>query len=153
VPINFVGHFEVGLEKGRIALPAPIKDALPGETEYLWVFCSTMFDCLSLATDDGWNEFVEPYRNVRPDNRVGMLMQQRLGNARKVKVDKQKRIVVPQPLLDWAGISDRCWVHGCVGRMELWAPDRWEAHEKRSLSTASLAHAVGAAEQERESPK
>ena len=145
MPVNFVGHFEVNIEKGRLALPAPVRDALPGDTEYLWVFCSTMFDCLALATDDGWNGFVEPYRNIRADDRVGMLMQQRLGNARRVRVDRQRRLVIPQSLLEWAGISDRCWVHGCVGRVELWAPDKWQEHEKRLLSTVSLVQAAGGA--------
>jgi len=135
--IVFTGQYEAAVEEGRITLPSAMRAAMPQDTGSLWVFCG-IFPCLFLVTEDTWNKLSEPYQNVPLDDTRGMLVQQRIGTAKRVNIDRMGRMVIPQHLWDWAGISEKCWVRGCLRRVELWAPERLREHEANLLSVPSL---------------
>jgi MraZ protein len=50
-----------------------------------------------------------------------------LMDACKVTVDKQGRISVPPSLIGRAGLGKDARLHGQVGRIEIWSPERFKA--------------------------
>jgi division/cell wall cluster transcriptional repressor MraZ len=45
--------------------------------------------------------------------------------ASKVAVDKQGRITISPSLMGHAGLGKEAVLHGQVGRIEIWSPDRF----------------------------
>ena len=52
-----------------------------------------------------------------------------LSNASDTRLDKQGRIVIPQNLLDLAGIKKDVIVRGVLDKLEFWDPDRLAEYE------------------------
>ena len=56
-----------------------------------------------------------------------------LADARQLTIDGDGRVMMPQDLLDYAGVSDTVMFVGLGKSFQLWQPDAYEAHrtEKR----------------------
>jgi MraZ protein len=55
-------------------------------------------------------------------------MHRALADAQVVDVDNLKRITIPAPLLEHAGIEKRAMVIGMFNRLEVWSPEVWLEH-------------------------
>lgn len=51
-----------------------------------------------------------------------------LGGATQLNIDSEGRIVLPKPLVDYAGIDDRVIIIGKGVVFEMWNPDKFEEH-------------------------
>jgi MraZ protein len=115
-------------DKGRIVVPASMR-AVPGRKTPLSTFVLLMGlgGCLWLYAEEDWKTFEERLgkmamgRKVQRDFARAFLM-----DACKVTVDKQGRISVPPSLIGRAGLGKDAVLHGQVGRIEVWAPDRFK---------------------------
>ena len=82
-----------------------------------------MDKCLSAYSSENWQAFSEkvdsmPYvkqRNMRP----------LFAYAAKCDIDAQGRILIPQNLRDFAGLSKNVTVVGCNNHAEFWDSDSW----------------------------
>ena len=56
-----------------------------------------------------------------------------LADARQLTIDGDGRVMMPQDLLDYVGVSDTIMFVGLGKSFQLWQPDAYEAHrmEKR----------------------
>lgn len=115
-------------DKGRIVVPASMR-SVPGRKQPLksFVLLYGLGGCLWLYTEDGWKRFEERLYALSVGNR-----QQRdfarafLVGASKVTVDKQGRISIPSSLLSRAGLGKEAVLHGQVGRLEIWSPEKFQ---------------------------
>ncbi len=120
-------HYSID-DKGRLVVPASLR-AVPGRKLPLTTFVLLygLGGCLWLYTEEGWKKFEERLYALSVGNR-----QQRdfarafLVGASKVTVDKQGRISIPSSLLGRAGLGKEAVLHGQVGRLEIWSPERFE---------------------------
>ena len=65
------------------------------------------------------------------------------GSAIEAEADKQGRILVPQPLRDWAGLEKEVIVMGLTDRCEIWDKCRWEERSAKLDDEALLAALEG----------
>jgi MraZ protein len=79
-----------------------------------------------------WKEFADRLsRNdassvLRTDNRnFNRLI---IGRAVEVGVDSIGRILVPEHLREYAGLTERAAIIGVMNRVEIWDADVWEAY-------------------------
>jgi MraZ protein len=115
-------------DKGRIVVPASMR-VVPGRKTPLSTFVLLMGlgGCLWLYAEEDWKTFEERLgrmsmgRKAQRDFARAFLM-----DACKVTVDKQGRISVPPSLIGRAGLGKDAVLHGQVGRIEVWAPDRFK---------------------------
>lgn len=115
-------------DKGRIVVPASMR-VVPGRKTPLSTFILLMGlgGCLWLYAEEDWKNFEERLgkmsmgRKAQRDFARAFLM-----DACKVTVDKQGRISVPPSLIGRAGLGKDAVLHGQVGRIEVWAPDRFK---------------------------
>ena len=115
-------------DKGRIVVPASMR-VVPGRKTPLSTFVLLMGlgGCLWLYAEEDWKSFEERLgkmsmgRKSQRDFARAFLM-----DACKVTVDKQGRISVPPSLIGRAGLGKDAVLHGQVGRIEVWAPDRFK---------------------------
>ena len=142
----FLGQFQHNLDdKGRLMIPARYRDLLAAGA-----FITQGFDkCLMVMTDAYFKEVYERINNMNmADASARMLRRLILSNAYPVEVDKVGRILVPQNLREFLGVSSgELTVAGQGDYFEVWTPADWktqmdnlqdvEANEQR-FSTLDL---------------
>lgn len=69
----------------------------------------------------------EAYRSM-DDDEGRLFMHRALADAHLSDVDTLKRITIPGPLLEYAGIEKRAVMVGLFNRLELWSPDAWSTY-------------------------
>ncbi|MFN8403906.1 MAG: division/cell wall cluster transcriptional repressor MraZ [Anaerolineales bacterium] len=122
----FLGQFQHNLDdKGRLMIPARYRDLLAAGA-----FITQGFDkCLMVMTDAYFKEVYERINNMNmADASARMLRRLILSNAYPVEVDKVGRILVPQNLREFLGItSGELTVAGQGDYFEVWTPADWKS--------------------------
>ena len=133
----FVGKFEHSLdEKGRVVLPSTFRVQLVDKG-----FLSQWDRCLGLWTEedffDGADRLTE---KVREGATSLYAVRAFAANAHEVKPDSQGRIMLPQRLRDFAGLTRDVVIIGALERIEIWDSARWR--DISASSDESLTQAV-----------
>ena len=114
------GEYQHTLDsKGRLSIPARLREEL-GNVFYVTL---SMDKCLSAYSSENWQAFSEkvdsmPYVKQRK-------MRPLFAYAAKCDIDAQGRILIPQNLRDFAGLSKNVTVVGCNNHAEFWDSDSW----------------------------
>ena len=123
----FVGTSQRKLDdKGRIALPAALRDELQGLG-----YVTVADDNVSIFTEDAFREFKDELeREVKDRGGVPRVVLRKLFAAtQRLRADSQGRVTLPAELLDAAGIGSGAGtevvVNGANDRIEIWAPSTW----------------------------
>jgi MraZ protein len=128
-------------EKGRLSLPAPFRRET---AELPMVLVQAHESALTLYPESAWSEVESRLRDLlrlQPQARGYVLGV--TANAVEVTPDRQGRILVPQRLLDGAGISGSALVVGVIDRLEIWNPDHFQAlTSERTPEAERYAHQV-----------
>jgi MraZ protein len=141
----FLGEYTHSIdEKGRIAVPAKFRAGLKNGA----VVTRGIDQCLFLYTRQEWKRIAEqiaalPFSQAN-SRAFARLM---LAGAMDVTLDKQGRIVVPDYLRTYAGITKQTIVAGLYNRIEIWDSEKWEQYkaetEKQSEQIAEQLGALG----------
>lgn len=116
------GEYQHTLDsKGRLSIPARLREDL-GNVFYVTL---SMDKCLSAYSSESWESFSEkvnamPYVKQRK-------MRPLFAYAAKCELDAQGRILIPQNLRDFAGLTKNVTVVGSNNHAEFWDSDNWEA--------------------------
>ncbi len=108
--------------KGRMNFPAKLREVL-GET--FWVVRGTKGKYLSVYSTSHWNEICEQVAQL-PGTDGESLRRWLFSGASEITTDKQGRILVPQPLREYAGLEKDVVVIGAGRKAEIWERGRWE---------------------------
>ena len=114
------GEYQHNLDaKGRLFIPARLREEL-GDVFYVTL---SMDRCLSAYNSESWQTFSDkvnamPYVKQRK-------MRPLFAYAARCELDAQGRILIPQNLRDFAGLTKNVTVVGCNNHAELWDSDTW----------------------------
>ena len=114
------GEYQHNLDsKGRLFIPARLREEL-GNIFYVTL---SMDKCLSAYSAESWRDFSDkvnamPYVKQRK-------MRPLFAYAAKCELDTQGRILIPQNLRDYAGLTKNVTVVGCNNHAELWDAAAW----------------------------
>jgi len=114
------GEYQHNLDsKGRLFIPAKLREEL-GNVFYVTL---SMDKCLSAYSAESWRDFSDkvnamPYVKQRK-------MRPLFAYAAKCELDTQGRILIPQNLRDYAGLTKNVTVVGCNNHAELWDAAAW----------------------------
>lgn len=117
-------------DKGRIVVPVSMRK-VPGRKVPLkdFVLVGGLDGCIWLYAQEDWVEFGRKLQRLA-DGEKGKkgrdFARVFLHGAKQVTVDGQGRITMPPSLIDRAGLGKDAVLHGLVGRIEIWAPDRFQ---------------------------
>lgn len=124
VIIMLMGEFHHNMdEKGRIIIPSKIREEL-GESI---IVTRGLEDCLFIYSDKEWSKVVSKLKELpftKKDARSFTRMF--LSGATNAEFDKQGRIKIASPLIDYAELQKECVVIGVNDRLEIWAKEKWE---------------------------
>ena len=125
--------------KGRLAVPSRYRSTLSETAEgKVVVTIDTELACLLLYPLPQW-EIIEKKLEALPSfNRAARRIQRLLiGHATELECDGQGRILLPQPLREYAKL-DKCVVFVGQGKkFEIWDEESWNSHRAAWLTESA----------------
>ena len=128
------GEFQHNLDaKGRLFIPARLREEL-GDVFYVTL---SMERCLSAYSAESWRVFSDkvnsmPYIKQRK-------MRPLFAYAARCELDAQGRILLPQNLRNYAGLSKNVTVVGCNNHAEFWDSAAWEEQNAVEMTPENIA--------------
>ena len=121
----FIGEYHHTIdEKGRIIIPAKFREEL-GNT---FIITRGIENCLFVYSKENWAKITDklsslPFtkKDARTFNRFFM------SGATDVELDKQGRVNISKPLIDYANLLKDCVIIGTGDRLEVWSQESWES--------------------------
>ena len=141
----FIGEYQHTVDdKGRVAIPGKFR----GHLETGAVVTRGLDNCLVLYTKDEWNKLAEKLAGLPlSQQNARAFARLMLAGAMDVTLDKQGRVILPNYLKEYAGISKEVIVAGLFNRLEIWSQDAWREYstnaEKDSNNIAEQLGTLG----------
>lgn len=145
----FTGLVEHSLDdKGRLVVPSRFRAQL-GASFFLTILhpdgCLALFPPAQFhRMCDQLEESIvagDPERNTR----VRKFKRFLLGHTDEVKCDEQGRIPILPSLREWAELRKNVVSIGALSRVEVWAKERYDAHQTTDADVADLTSELGLA--------
>jgi len=131
----FIGEYSHNLDdKGRLAVPKKFRAVLSKGA----VVTRGLDDCLFLFTKVEWTKLAEKLANLplaQANTRAFARLM--LAGAMDLEVDKQGRIILPEYLRTFAGLTKNVIVAGLYNRLELWDQEKWTAYKQKTEKQSS----------------
>ncbi len=129
-------------KKGRVSVPSRFRTLLSGsEFNGVSVYESFKLPCLEASSREFIDALSEQLNEEFGafDDEKEALAAALLGGTFDLPFDGEGRILLPQPLLRFAGITDTAVFVGVGEKFLIWEPGAWEAYreEQRTLARAA----------------
>lgn len=122
---SITGTYDRSIDaKGRLMLPSKLQADLGGEC-YLTMGIDR---CLALYPEESWQVFTDKFAALPISQ--SRKMRPLFANAVKCTPDSQGRILVPERLQAYAGISKDVSIIGVHNRAEIWDAATWKANDE-----------------------
>ena len=127
---GFKGQAEYSVDsKGRVAIPAKMRSALNPEAKSTFTMTRGFERCVFLYPQDRWTEMEEEFATLSPFNREARAFVRNIVRwAEEVVLDKQGRIGLSKPLMEFAELSERALIIGALDHIEIWDPDVFDGY-------------------------
>jgi MraZ protein len=126
----FMGEYHHNIDnKGRIIVPSKFRDDL-GE---MFIITRGLDQCLFGYPLTEWKQLEEKLKGLpltKKDARA--FTRFFFSGATESELDKQGRINIPAPLLQYAKLEKECVVLGVSNRIEIWSKQIWEDYFSQS---------------------
>jgi MraZ protein len=138
----FRGRFQHNIDaKGRLNFPAKLREVLSNNYEEKLIIVKYL-ECLRAYPLTEWIAFEKAkapqYRSQALEQTLRMV----LGSLAECGFDKQGRILIPQSLREYAGLTKEVVLIGMFKKMEIWDKQRLEEHEAKIQESQDLGEAL-----------
>ncbi len=120
----FIGEYHHNIDdKSRLIIPSKFRAKL-GES---FIVTRGIENCLYAYSESDWQAIVNKLETLpftKKDARN--FMRFFLSGATEAEFDKQGRIKITSPLINYANIEKECIVVGTGSRFEIWSKDSWD---------------------------
>lgn len=127
----FTGTYQNSIDsKNRMIIPAKYRDQLGGKC-----MLTRGFDrCLYIYSMEDWDVLVEKIKKLKQSDRdVRKFIREFFSNTEECHLDAQGRILIPQNLREYAGISKDLVTKGAMDKIEIWSSEVLEAPEGENM--------------------
>lgn len=113
-----MGEFHHNLDdKNRLIIPSKFRYELGSK----FIVTRGIEKCLFVYSVDEWNKIIEKLNTLPFTNKdARTFMRMFLSGATECELDKNGRVCINQPLMDYASLSKECVVIGVGDRLEIW---------------------------------
>lgn len=127
---SFKGQAEYSVDsKGRVAIPAKMRNAMNPEAKATFTITRGFERCIFLYPMDHWEQMEEEIGQLNMYNRETRdFVRTILMWADEVTLDGQGRASLPKPLMEFAGISDKALIIGALDHVEIWDPETFSGY-------------------------
>lgn len=132
-----IGEYQHNIDiKGRVAVPNKFRDDLG-----LCFYVTKGLDgCLFVLSQKEWESLENKIRSM-PISKARSLQRFFFSGAAQVQPDKQGRILLPQPLREYATLTKEITFLGTGNRVEIWDTKKWKDFNSE-LTEESIAQAM-----------
>ncbi|QOV20222.1 division/cell wall cluster transcriptional repressor MraZ [Blautia liquoris] len=122
----FMGEYNHTIDpKGRLIIPSKFREQLGDE----FVLTKGLDGCLSIYPMNEWETFEKQLRSLPLTNKNARTFTRFfVAGAASCELDKQGRILVPQTLREFAGLTKEVVLTGNINRIEIWSKNKWSAN-------------------------
>ena len=119
----FMGEYNHVIDaKGRLIIPARFRELLGEE----FIMTRGLDGCLSVYPMDEWETFEKKLRALPLTNKNARTFTRFfVAGATNCELDRQGRVLVPQPLREFAGLEKEVVITGNLNRIEIWSKEKW----------------------------
>ena len=142
---GFKGQAEYSVDaKGRIAIPAKMRNALNPEAKNTFTITRGFERCIFLYPMDHWLTIEAEMSGLNAYSRETRdFVRSILMWADEVTLDGQGRIGIPKSLAEFANVTDRALIIGALDHVEIWNPSDFQSYvEEQGEDYESLAERV-----------
>jgi MraZ protein len=137
-----LGEFKHNLDiKGRMAIPAKFRDKLEAGA----IITRGIDNCLFVFANNEWEILAKKLVSLplaQANSRAFARLM--LAGATDVEIDSQGRILIPDYLRKYAGLSKSVVVTGLYNRIEVWDEAAWNTYKvKTESSSEEIAEQLG----------
>lgn len=127
---GFKGQAQYSVDsKGRVAIPAKMRSAMNPEAKGTFTMTRGFDTCIYLYPQDRWEEMEGEIASLNMYSQEARAFTRRIMMwAEEVELDKQGRISLSKPLVEFAGLDDKALILGAFDHIEIWDPDTFEAY-------------------------
>jgi len=113
--------------KGRLAVPTRYRDQLIEQCDgQMVVTIDTEERCLLIYPQPAWEDIQRKVEALPSFNPVSRRVQRLLiGHATDIQLDGNGRILLTQPLRDYANLDKKTVMLGQGNKLELWSEEHW----------------------------
>ncbi len=121
----FLGEYHHSIDdKGRLIIPAKFRSELGDK----FIITRGIENCLFAYPEKRWEEIVHkleslPFTKKDARNFTRFF----LSGATVAEFDKQGRVNITSPLINYASIEKECIIIGTGDRLEIWSEDAWNS--------------------------
>ncbi len=133
----FIGEYQHALDtKNRIVVPSKFREEL-GEK---FVLTKGLDGCLYVYSLAEWGILEEKLKKLPLTNKdARAFVRFFFSGANEVDCDKQGRALIPQNLLQYAGIEKDIVSIGVSTRIEIWSKDKWDEYNNSNIDFGEIA--------------
>ena len=135
--IMLIGEFNHGMDqKNRIIVPVKLREDL-GES---FIITKGLDGCLYIYPKNEWLMFEAKLKALHLTSKdARAFVRFFFSGANEMEPDKMGRILIPQSLLEYAGIADEVVSVGMMNRVEVWSKEKWKAYNDSELDMDEIA--------------
>lgn len=120
-----MGTFQHNIDKkGRVFIPAKMRSDL-GE-RFVISFSVERKKCLAVYSMDGWKNLVNRIAGGMGMDKAKAYFRYLCSSAVEAECDAQGRVLIPQPLREYADLEDQAVIVGVSDSVEIWTKDNWD---------------------------
>jgi len=117
--------------KGRVSVPAPYRAALTGQSfAGIVAFRSLKYPTLDAGGYDRLEEITKSLDELPELSDERDALASMISDAQQLPFDSEGRIILPQPLLVYAGIGENAAFVGVGRSFQIWEPERYQRHQE-----------------------
>ncbi len=133
----FIGEYQHAIDnKNRMIIPSKFREAL-GEG---FVLTKGLDGCLYAYTMEEWKILEEKLKKLPLTSKdARAFVRFFFSGANEVDIDKQGRTLIPQNLLEYAGIKKEIVSIGVSTRIEIWGKEKWEEYNSQNIDFDGIA--------------
>ena len=121
-------------EKGRLIIPSKFRNELGDK----FIVTRGLEQCLFVYSLDEWNNIINKLKELpftSKDARTFMRMF--LSGATECEIDRNGRINIPSPLINYASLNKECVIIGVNERLEIWSNEKFDSFFEDNIDNFS----------------
>lgn len=125
---HLLGEYECKVDsKGRFVLPAGLKKQLSAEDQERFVVNRGFEKNLTLYPESEWQKISREINGLNLYNKKNReFVRYFFRGATELTIDAANRILLPKPIMDYAGISKDIILFAYGQRIEIWAKEEYD---------------------------
>ncbi|QAA32024.1 division/cell wall cluster transcriptional repressor MraZ [Clostridium manihotivorum] len=133
----FIGEYQHGLDsKNRIIMPSKFREELGSK----FIMTKGLDGCLYVYPLSEWKMLEEKLKSLPLTNKdARAFVRFFFSGATEIETDKQGRGVIPQNLIEYAGINKEIVSIGVLTRIEIWGKEKWVDYNNSDIDFDAIA--------------